>query len=95
MFDWLKAKHHFEVWPDGNPANIGPLVVWNDDEIAPGTGFGLHGKPKTVPRSSSSQPSDRASHATPALTSLRRSLAHCFVHVAHRTKPEKGNECRP
>ena len=32
------------------PTEIGPLVVWNDDEIAPGTGFGLHGKPKTVPR---------------------------------------------
>ena len=31
--------------PDGNPANkpLGALVVWNDDEIAPGTGFGLHG----------------------------------------------------
>ena len=42
---WLKAKHHFVVSPDGNPANrpLGALVVWNDDEIAPGTGFGLHG----------------------------------------------------
>jgi redox-sensitive bicupin YhaK (pirin superfamily) len=44
-FDWLKAKHHFAVTPDGNPANgpLGALVVWNDDEIAPGKGFGLHG----------------------------------------------------
>jgi redox-sensitive bicupin YhaK (pirin superfamily) len=44
-FGWLKAKHHFVVSPDGNPANksLGALVVWNDDEIAPGTGFGLHG----------------------------------------------------
>jgi quercetin 2,3-dioxygenase len=43
-FGWLKAKHHFAVGPDGNPANkpLGALVVWNDDEIAPGTGFGLH-----------------------------------------------------
>ena len=42
---WLKARHHFKVTPDGNPANqpLGPLIVWNDDEIAPGTGFGLHG----------------------------------------------------
>jgi hypothetical protein len=42
---WLKATHHFAVSPDGNPANrpLGALVVWNDDEIAPGTGFGLHG----------------------------------------------------
>ena len=43
-FGWLKAKHHFAVNPSGNPANapLGALVVWNDDEIAPGTGFGLH-----------------------------------------------------
>jgi quercetin 2,3-dioxygenase len=32
------------VSADGNPANgpLGALVVWNDDEIAPGTGFGRH-----------------------------------------------------
>jgi quercetin 2,3-dioxygenase len=44
-FGWLKARHHFAVTPEGNPANgpLGALVVWNDDEIAPGTGFGLHG----------------------------------------------------
>lgn len=44
-FGWLKARHHFAVTRDGNPANgpLGVLVVWNDDEIAPGTGFGLHG----------------------------------------------------
>jgi quercetin 2,3-dioxygenase len=41
---WLKARHHFVVTADGNRANgpLGALVVWNDDEIAPGTGFGLH-----------------------------------------------------
>ena len=41
---WLKARHHFVVSADGNPANgpLGPLLVWNDDEIAPGTGFGRH-----------------------------------------------------
>jgi quercetin 2,3-dioxygenase len=44
-FGWLKARHHFAVTRDGNAANgpLGALVVWNDDEIAPGTGFGLHG----------------------------------------------------
>src|ERR1700691_3257425 len=42
---WLKARHHFVVMADGNRANgpLGALVVWNDDEIAPGTGFGPHG----------------------------------------------------
>ena len=44
-FGWLKAKHHFAVSPASNVANgpLGALVVWNDDEIAPGTGFDLHG----------------------------------------------------
>jgi quercetin 2,3-dioxygenase len=41
---WLKAKHHFSIGPYGNPAHqpIGNLIVLNDDEIAPHTGFGLH-----------------------------------------------------
>jgi hypothetical protein len=41
---WLKARHHFVVTCGGNKANsaLGALVVWNDDEIAPGTGFGRH-----------------------------------------------------
>lgn len=41
---WLKARHHFVVSASGNPAHapLGALVVWNDDEIAPGTGFGRH-----------------------------------------------------
>lgn len=44
-FGWLKARHHFKVTPEGNPENrpLGSLVVWNDDEIAPGRGFDLHG----------------------------------------------------
>jgi hypothetical protein len=42
---WLKARHHFIVTPTGTPAHrpLGPLIVWNDDEIAPGTGFPMHG----------------------------------------------------
>jgi len=41
---WLKAKHHFAIGPYGNPAHqaVGSLLVFNDDEIAPHTGFGLH-----------------------------------------------------
>jgi redox-sensitive bicupin YhaK (pirin superfamily) len=44
-FGWLKANYYFVVSPDGNRANgpLGALVVWNDDEIVPGKGFGLHG----------------------------------------------------
>jgi quercetin 2,3-dioxygenase len=42
---WLKARHHFAV--DGRAASVhgplGCLVVWNDDEFAPGTGFPMHG----------------------------------------------------
>jgi redox-sensitive bicupin YhaK (pirin superfamily) len=41
---WLKARHHFAVSAGGNQAHrsLGALVVWNDDEIAPGTGFARH-----------------------------------------------------
>jgi redox-sensitive bicupin YhaK (pirin superfamily) len=43
-YGWLRARHHFVVSPTGNRANgpLGALVVWNDDEIAPGAGFGRH-----------------------------------------------------
>ena len=42
---WLRAKYHFQVKPDGNPAHraLGPLIVWNDDEIAVDGGFPFHG----------------------------------------------------
>lgn len=41
---WLKARHHFSFGSYNNPANIshGSLRVWNDDEIAPNTGFPAH-----------------------------------------------------
>jgi redox-sensitive bicupin YhaK (pirin superfamily) len=41
---WLKAKHHFAFAGHGNPKHtaLGNLIVWNDDEIAPGKRFSLH-----------------------------------------------------
>jgi redox-sensitive bicupin YhaK (pirin superfamily) len=41
---WLKALHHFAIGVHGNPNHkpVGNLYVWNDDEIAPGTGFPFH-----------------------------------------------------
>ncbi len=44
-FGWLRAKYHFQVNAAGNPAHhaLGSLIVWNDDEIAVGGGFPLHG----------------------------------------------------
>jgi quercetin 2,3-dioxygenase len=41
---WLKAKHHFAIGRYGNPDHkaLGNLIVLNDDEVAPHTGFGLH-----------------------------------------------------
>jgi len=43
--DWLRARYHFSVDAAGNPAHraLGSLIVWNDDEIAVGGGFPLHG----------------------------------------------------
>jgi quercetin 2,3-dioxygenase len=39
------APQHFAVEAQGNPAHapLGNLVVWNDDEIAPHSGFPMHG----------------------------------------------------
>lgn len=41
---WLDAKHHFSFAGYHDPARMhwGALRVWNDDTIAPGTGFGAH-----------------------------------------------------
>ncbi len=41
---WLKAKHHFSFADYYDPERMswGALRVWNDDEIAPNTGFPAH-----------------------------------------------------
>jgi quercetin 2,3-dioxygenase len=41
---WLKARHHFSFGTHYDPDNMGfgALRVWNDDEIAPNTGFPAH-----------------------------------------------------
>ncbi|MFN3584588.1 pirin family protein [Phenylobacterium sp.] len=41
---WLKARHHFSFadYYDPNRMGWGPIRVWNDDEIAPNSGFPPH-----------------------------------------------------
>ena len=41
---WLNARYHFSFGEYRNPARMGfgSLRVWNDDEIAPQSGFGPH-----------------------------------------------------
>ncbi len=43
-FGWLSARHHFSFghYVDRSRMGLGALRVWNDDEIAPGTGFSPH-----------------------------------------------------
>jgi quercetin 2,3-dioxygenase len=42
--DWLNAHHHFSFggYNDPQRMGLGGLRVWNDDEVAPGTGFDPH-----------------------------------------------------
>jgi quercetin 2,3-dioxygenase len=42
--EWLNARHHFSFgsYHDPKRMGVGGLRVWNDDEIAPGQGFGAH-----------------------------------------------------
>ncbi len=42
--EWLNARYHFSFsqYRDPERMGLGALLVWNDDEIAPGTGFGAH-----------------------------------------------------
>jgi redox-sensitive bicupin YhaK (pirin superfamily) len=42
---WLNARHHFSFSSYQEPSRMGwgDLLVWNDDEIAAGTGFAPHG----------------------------------------------------
>jgi len=46
---WLKANHHFSFAHYFDPSRMshGALRVWNDDEIAPNTGFPPHECPAT------------------------------------------------
>jgi len=43
-FGWLDTRHHFSFGDYRDPQRMGwgALRVWNDDEIAPGTGFPAH-----------------------------------------------------
>eukprot|EP01035_Chromulina_nebulosa_P009486 gene9486-12812_t len=41
---WLNARHHFSFgdYHDAQNMGWGSIRVWNDDEIAPNTGFAMH-----------------------------------------------------
>jgi len=54
---WLKARHHFsfaEYYDPRRTDGVGILLVWNHDEILPGTGFPPHMRDPRLARASSS-----------------------------------------
>jgi len=44
QLDWLNARHHFSFgsYFDPQRMGVGPLRVWNDDQIRPSSGFDPH-----------------------------------------------------
>ncbi|HYD98097.1 MAG TPA: pirin family protein [Alphaproteobacteria bacterium] len=42
--EWLNARYHFSFagYRDPRRTGLGPLLVWNDDTVAPGEGFPPH-----------------------------------------------------
>src|SRR5260370_6985657 len=69
---WLKAKHHFSFGSHYDPGNMGhgALRVWNDDEIAPNSGFPPHPHPYMeiiphVPAAASTHPDTLPNKAPP------------------------------
>ena len=42
--EWLSARYHFDFanYRGAPRRHVGPLIVWNDDQIRPGTGFDPH-----------------------------------------------------
>jgi len=44
QLDWLNARHHFSFgsYFDPQRMGVGPLRVWNDDQIQPSSGFDPH-----------------------------------------------------
>jgi hypothetical protein len=67
---WLKAKHHFSFgdYEDATRMGWGSLRVWNDDEIAPNTGFPPHPTPtwKSSPMSARARSPTRTASETKA-----------------------------
>ena len=91
---WLKAKHHFSFanYYDPDRMSHGALRVWNDDEIAPNTGFPAaspcrHGDHHLCPRGRdhpSGQPRQQGPHRSRRRAGDERGLRRASLRIQSR-----------
>jgi len=79
---WLKARHHFSFGSHYDPGNMGhgSLRVWNDDEIAPNTGFPAHPMPTWK--------------SSPMSARVRSPSGQSWQQGPHRSRRRAGDERR-
>ena len=96
---WLKAKHHFSFANYYDPDNMGhgALRVWNDDEIAPNTGFPAasarqHGDHHLCPRRRDHAPGlagQQGPHRSRRRAGDERRFRHASLRVQSGTREDE------
>ncbi len=94
--EWLNARHHFSFgdYHDPERMGFGRLRVWNDDEVAPGTGFDPHPHREmeivTYIRAGRHHPSRQPRQRGPDRGGRRAGDACRHRHRACRVQPRGG-----
>lgn len=91
--DWLEARLHFRFGECGRAGHVplGALYVWNDDEFAAHSGFGLHAHREVeivtwVRSGAITHEDDAGNRAHLVADSVQAMSAGCAVHHAERNE---------